>query len=46
MKALLLINPASGREKVDKIVEVAKRRFLEKEYHLDIYFSKCAGDLN
>ena len=45
MKALLLINPASGREKVDKIVEVAKRRFLEKEYHLDIYFSKCAGDL-
>ncbi len=45
MKALLLVNPASGREKVNKLVEVAKRKFEEKKYHLDVYFSKCAGDL-
>ncbi|MGI6782557.1 MAG: diacylglycerol/lipid kinase family protein [Acholeplasmataceae bacterium] len=41
----MLINPASGREKVDKIVEVAKRKFNERDYHLDVYFSTCPNDL-
>lgn len=45
MKAILLANPASGKEKLDNIIEVVKRRFNEKGYHLDVYFSNRPQDL-
>lgn len=45
MRAILLINPASGKEKTNKIIEVSKRKFQEKGYHLDIYLSSQAADL-
>lgn len=45
MKTLMLINPASGREKVDEIVKIAKKRFEEKGCLLDIYFSSGPNDL-
>lgn len=45
MKALLLANPASGKEKIDKIVTVSKKRFQEQGYELEVYFSNSQGDL-
>lgn len=46
MRAILLANPASGKQKLDKTINICKKRFLEKGYHLDIYFSNRAGDLS
>ena len=45
MRAILLVNRASGGGKTEHIIETSKKRFEKEGYHLDVYFSTRALDL-